>query len=390
MEHRSGEPDDKHSFRPTILLLMVGPKFDLEWEFGGRLEGMSAFSCGYLLTTSSAEHCIRIGRYDVLSTVFDSGSVARSRLRYLRRCIATLRKARLCGKPVDMIVTYDPLFTGLVGLLLGRFFGAEVVCEVNGDYASDVNYQHIDSVFVRFLKRKLLVGIARYVLRRVAGIKTLYDGQLDLIGVRTRPQQVTASFPSYVRTSAFANIEEQKIVLLVGFPFEVKGVDIAILAFRRIADRFPDWRLKIMGYYPDLSDIEKLSEGCGQIFHQAPVRHRHIGEHIGRCGVFILPSRTEGMGRVLVEAMAAGKPRIGSTVGGIPTVIDDSVDGFLVQPADIDGLAEALNRLLDSEELRRRLGSAAADRAKREFSEERYFRNVETFLRAVAKHRSHL
>ena len=104
---------------------------------------------------------------------------------------------------------------------------------------------------------------------------------------------------------------------------------------------------------------------------------------IGRCGIFVLPSRTEGMGRVLLEAMAAGKPRVGTRVGGIPTTIEDGFDGLLVPPNDPGALADALSKLIGSPALRRSLGEHGARRARTEFSGETYVRKLKSFYERV-------
>jgi glycosyltransferase involved in cell wall biosynthesis len=72
--------------------------------------------------------------------------------------------------------------------------------------------------------------------------------------------------------------------------------------------------------------------------------------------VFVLPSMMEGMGRALVEAMAAGKPVIGSRVGGIPDLVKDGYNGLLVEPGDVSGLAKAIQKLVADENLRRTMG----------------------------------
>jgi len=72
--------------------------------------------------------------------------------------------------------------------------------------------------------------------------------------------------------------------------------------------------------------------------------------------VFVLPSMMEGMGRALVEAIAAGKPVIGTRVGGIPDLVKDGHNGFLVEPGEVDGLAEAIQKLVADENLRRAMG----------------------------------
>jgi glycosyltransferase involved in cell wall biosynthesis len=72
--------------------------------------------------------------------------------------------------------------------------------------------------------------------------------------------------------------------------------------------------------------------------------------------IFVLPSLNEGMGRVLVEAMAAGKPIVASRVGGILDLVTHGQNGFLVNPGDVDGLAHAIKKLLINKEMRDEVG----------------------------------
>ena len=70
---------------------------------------------------------------------------------------------------------------------------------------------------------------------------------------------------------------------------------------------------------------------------------------------------------MLVEAMAAGKPRIGSNVDGIPTVINDGIDGLLVAPENVDDLANKLDMLMGNSDMRHELGKNGEIRAKKNF-----------------------
>jgi glycosyltransferase involved in cell wall biosynthesis len=89
------------------------------------------------------------------------------------------------------------------------------------------------------------------------------------------------------------------------------------------------------------------------------------------CDIFVLPSFEEGQPLVLLEAMASGKPLIGSNVGGIPMQIRDGWNGFLTRPGDIRGLAEKIRCLIEDEEERRRMGKNSRKLAEREFSYEK-------------------
>jgi glycosyltransferase involved in cell wall biosynthesis len=80
---------------------------------------------------------------------------------------------------------------------------------------------------------------------------------------------------------------------------------------------------------------------------------------LARAELFALPSYAEGLPMALLEAMAAGKPVVVGSVGGIPSVVADDANGLLVNPGDPAGLVEALSHLLADAAARRRLGRAA-------------------------------
>jgi glycosyltransferase involved in cell wall biosynthesis len=84
-----------------------------------------------------------------------------------------------------------------------------------------------------------------------------------------------------------------------------------------------------------------------------------VAEALDSSTVLVLPSRSEGMGRVVVEAFCRGRGVVGSRVGGIPDLVEDGVNGLLVEPGDVDALAEALARVLSDRPLADRLGRGA-------------------------------
>jgi glycosyltransferase involved in cell wall biosynthesis len=89
---------------------------------------------------------------------------------------------------------------------------------------------------------------------------------------------------------------------------------------------------------------------------------------LSRIGLFVLPSRSEGLGLVLVEAMAAGRPVVASRVGGIPEVVVDGETGLLVPPEEPEALAGTIGRLLADPALAGRMGEAGRQRAREHFS----------------------
>ena len=84
--------------------------------------------------------------------------------------------------------------------------------------------------------------------------------------------------------------------------------------------------------------------------------------------IFALPSLSEGIPMALLEAMAASRPIVASRVGGIPEIIEDGVDGYLVEPMDVNNLAERCRQLIESPDVARKMGEQGRKRVERDFS----------------------
>ena len=106
--------------------------------------------------------------------------------------------------------------------------------------------------------------------------------------------------------------------------------------------------------------------------------------------IFFQPSLWEAMSIALLEAMAAAKPVVATRVGDAPHMIDDGVDGYLVEPRDVDGMTAALRRLIDDSDLRSRIGGAAREKVSKCFSVERMTRSYETIYEEVFQGRSRI
>ena len=171
-----------------------------------------------------------------------------------------------------------------------------------------------------------------------------------------------------------------RFVLLVGAPWYLKGADLLIRAFQRIAPEFPGLSLKLLGHFPDRSQMEILIGDSVNIEILKATPHPATLDLISHATILVLPSRCEGMGRVLIEAMAAGVPVLGSDVGGIPFVIRDGECGLTFPKGDAHALEDKLRELLTDAALRHRMGEEGYRQAHARFSEAVY---VEEFTRMV-------
>lgn len=163
---------------------------------------------------------------------------------------------------------------------------------------------------------------------------------------------------------------EDFVVVGVGRLVYVKGFELLVAALPRVLGDVPATRVILLGHGPERAALERQASALG-----VADRLRLEGEVSGADGRFLdylaaadvcaAPSRNEGMGRALVEAMAIGLPVVGAAVGGIPAVIGDDEAGRLVPPDDPEALARALVELGRDASLRAKVGEAARARAER-------------------------
>ena len=97
----------------------------------------------------------------------------------------------------------------------------------------------------------------------------------------------------------------------------------------------------------------------------------------------ILPSANEGTPVSAIEALAGGRPVVATRVGGVPDVVRDGVDGFLVEPGDVDAMADRLAALASDEQLRHRMGEAGRADVHERYSVERLLDDVDQLYRRL-------
>ena len=172
----------------------------------------------------------------------------------------------------------------------------------------------------------------------------------------------------------FENLPQRKskvpTVLFVGGLEPRKGLEYLVHAMEEVVARIPNARLTAVAktgfrgtdewsWFATLADRLGLS---GSVEFLESVGQEKLLELYADCDVLALPSKTEGWGLSLMEAMACQKPVVASRVGGVPELVRDGVDGILVEPGDVRGLALAIVRLLRDPGLARTMGTAGRQR----------------------------
>lgn len=152
-----------------------------------------------------------------------------------------------------------------------------------------------------------------------------------------------------------------QLVTAVGRLVPQKGFDLLLESFARIAHKHPEWILMIWGEGPERAALEAQRDKLGLRDRVVmPGVSKSPGSWIETADIFVLSSRYEGWGIVLLEAMASGLPVTSFDCEfGPREMITEGVDGLIAPREDIDGLAATLDRLMGDAELRDRLGAAA-------------------------------
>lgn len=181
------------------------------------------------------------------------------------------------------------------------------------------------------------------------------------------------------------------VVTIVAALRKPKGHEIALQAWQHVVSRFPEARLLIVGEGDERASLAAFAQRAGVsdrvVF--AGIR-QDIADLLRGSTVVLLPSLTEALPTVLIEAAACGRPTVATMVGGTAEVVDHGQTGLLVPAGDPARLADAVLRLLSDEVLREQMGGQARELAQARFDADRWaLRLREIYDEASSRNRSH-
>ncbi len=369
-------PTDKKKIR--ILYLFPGPTYrpDLP-NFKDRFEMLSEYFEGEIYSWSCDE---KYKEFNVGDFVF-RGLITRKE-GFIRKICLTwhiLKWGWVIRKKIDIIVCFEPMFTGVLGVIIKGFSRAKLIIEINSfNIGGAVQLEE----FKFFGKSRVWVyrALSDFSLFFADGIRVLTELSFPQVA-RRFPERKVFCFHEYVPTHFFAKGQksDRNYILCAGFPFYRKGIDILVKAFESIADKFPEMRLCCIGHKLAEEAKERLGSWHERVEFIKPVFYDELKPYFLNCTCFVLPSREEGMGCVILEAMSCGKPIIGSRVGGIPGLVHEGENGLLFESEDVDGLAQCLEKVLSDKEVRERMGRKSRELVESKFSSKKYgeyFRNM--------------
>ncbi len=295
-------------------------------------------------------------------------------------------------KKIDTIVAQSPLMEGLVGSILKKLLKKELIVEIHGDWVEGPflsrkrKLEFLEKRFIPFIAKlsfksaDKIRGVANYLIKKA---KEIAPGKQYFL------------FHTFTDIDRF--LEEKDIVfedyiLFVGGLERVKGIRYLIEAFAEIVKESPQFKLIIVGEGSERKNLESLISNLehrtsniklkDSIVFKGRLSLHDTRNIMKKCYCLVLPSLSEGLPRVLIEAMALGKPVIASKVGGIPEIVKEGENGFLFKKGDSNELSEKLKILLSNREIALKMGERGRRFVKKNFSNEKYISHYISMIKA--------
>lgn len=277
------------------------------------------------------------------------------------------------------VVHAQGIVRGIVCVLARKLLG--VPCVVWGQ-GSDVylpwSFKEVTSKFV-LRNADALIALTEHMKKQMNKILSIRREDIFVI-----PNGIDFEFSNnYLqkKTSPFPkSSNNEKIILYVGRLEPVKGVRYLIQAMGILKDRgIRNVKLLIVGEGSERKYLEELVKKLrleDSVVFVGKVPHKEIPAYMGLADVFVLPSLSEGFPVVILEAMAMGLPIIASRVRGLPEIIKEGENGFLVEPRNPRDIAEKINILLTNDDLRANMFRNNKEKAK-EYSWENIIKKLE-------------
>ncbi len=285
---------------------------------------------------------------------------------------------------VSVIVTQSP-FEGAIGAFVKQvagLFGRRVALAVESH--ADFEVALFTQRRVRFagLMRGLMNRAARYAFRHADALRAVSDSAREQLEDWS-PGTPIVQFMTWVDVDAFGTVTREKPLsqshdlVCAAVLIPRKGQHILLDAFSQVAEEVPEAHLWLVGKAENVAyaaQLRQQMERLGlndRVTLVGAVSQQELAGYMARSRALVLDSSSEGLPRVVVEAMFSGLAVIASNVSGTPQVIEDGVTGYLIPPEDVPALVDALRAMYNNPHIDE-MGARAAVFVRQFFSREAY------------------
>tara|TARA_Y100000310_G_scaffold343301_1_gene450260 strand:- start:9858 stop:11858 length:2001 start_codon:yes stop_codon:yes gene_type:complete len=288
---------------------------------------------------------------------------------------------------ITFLVAQDPHqgFVAALSKSLGRLTGKKIklIVENHGDFERSIFIQK--KIGASNFNKRVFSWLAKFTFKRADALRGVSIATVDQLKKWNNSVPII-KFPAWTDIEVFSSAKQKDqltnpTIIFAGALAPIKGVEYLIDAFNKIIKHCPQAKLLIVGKEEDQKYVAGLKQQIrnynldNNIEFVGEVPQQQLADMFSSSNVFVLPSLSEGLGRVVFEAMAAGLPVVGSRVGGVPDLIDDGITGWLVEPRDVNGLTEKILRLITNSAEAKAMGERGREFAKSFFSSGSYLEN---------------
>lgn len=253
--------------------------------------------------------------------------------------------------------------------------------------------------FVDFVAKLYTKSLGKFILHSYDKLIIYYNKSIEdalRLGV---PKCNIHIIPSGIDFNAFSDYidvskvkdnlgikDNEKVLLFVGRLSLVKRIDILIELTKRLLNDGFNIKTIIVGEGEYKLQYKKLAESVNNnVIFIGEVPHTDISKYYAIADVFVLPSLSEGLPRVLLEAAACCKPMVASKTGGVPDIIIHGKTGFLAEPNNVNSFVHYVKLLLNDEDLSRKFGRNAYMHVKKKFDWNAITKKIESIYEEVAE-----
>lgn len=248
--------------------------------------------------------------------------------------------------------------TGLIAVLVKKRFDVPVIITERG--------AALNLTLKSFLMKRFLM----FAVNRAERVTANSEQQAEMLRGIVQGKEKVQCIPNGIDTTMFKPCdkkkarerlgipEDQKVILFAGWLIPRKGVEYLLEALKMMKKDVKKAQVYLMGEGILKEELQRKVKELGienDVVFLGVKTQQELAEYMGASDVFVLPSLSEGRANVIAEALACGAPVVASRVGDASMMMEEGVNGFLVNPQDSEDLAEKIKKVLADEGLRRKL-----------------------------------
>jgi glycosyltransferase involved in cell wall biosynthesis len=313
----------------------------------------------------------------------------------LRDLVATFRLARLIRRERPQILHTHTAKAGTVGRVAALLAGSRrppIVVHTFHGHVLRGYFGPLRSLFFRLLERWLasrttaLIAVSPQVRDDLVslGIAPRERFAVIRLGIEL-DERIALTQNGRIESRRYLGIPDDRFAVgWIGRMTAVKRTDDVLVAFKSLRDSGVEATLCMVGDGPDRPGLEQRAHDLGIVRDTVFLGYQEdVAPFYAAFDALVLPSSNEGTPVSVIEALGAGRPVVATRVGGVPDVVRDGEDGFLVEPGATEELAERLAQLARDPVLRERMGTQGRERVLPRYAVERLVDDVDRLYRSL-------